>query len=172
MNERILIVDDEIDIGQLLSKFLEKKGYSTAYASSGKKGIEEAKKTNYNLVLCDFRLPDMDGLEAIQKFKAVDRNIKIIIITGYSDIKTAVKCMKSGAVEYVTKPIYPEEILMSVQKALKENTSSNQLKSSSNPPTSKTSEKEFPRFGYHDGRSQEIYYYINACCSFKKSGLL
>lgn len=143
MNERILIVDDEIDIGQLLSKFLEKKGYSTAYASSGKKGIEEAKKTNYNLVLCDFRLPDMDGLEAIQKFKAVDRNIKIIIITGYSDIKTAVKCMKSGAVEYVTKPIYPEEILMSVQKALKENTSSNQLKSSSNPPTSKTSEKEF-----------------------------
>lgn len=143
MNERILIVDDEIDIGQLLSKFLEKKGYSTAYASSGKKGIEEAKKTNYNLVLCDFRLPDMDGLEAIQKFKAVDRNIKIIIITGYSDIKTAVKCMKSGAVEYVTKPIYPEEILMSVQKALKENTDSNQLKSSSNPPASKTSEKEF-----------------------------
>jgi len=144
MNEKILIVDDEIDIGQLLSKFLEKKGYTTAYASSGKKGLEEAKKTTYNLVLCDFRLPDMDGLEAIQKFKTVDRDIKIIIITGYSDIKTAVKCMKSGAIEYVTKPIYPEEILMSVQKALKENSGSKkQEKSASNNNITKTSEKEF-----------------------------
>lgn len=144
MSEKILIVDDEIDIGQLLSKFLEKKGYSTAYASSGKKGLEEAKKTSYNLVLCDFRLPDMDGLDAIQKFKAIDQNIKIIIITGYSDIKTAVKCMKSGASEYVTKPIYPEEILMSVKKALKEkdNKEYQTGKSSGNGKT-QTSEKEF-----------------------------
>ncbi|MEQ8625275.1 MAG: sigma-54 dependent transcriptional regulator [Vicingaceae bacterium] len=144
MSEKILIVDDEIDIGQLLSKFLDKNGYSTEYASNGKKGLEKAKKTTYDLVLCDFRLPDMDGLEAIQKFKAILPNIKIIIITGYSDIKTAVKCMKSGASEYVTKPIYPEEILMSVKKALNEKDSNNnQKKKSTDNTITQTSEKEF-----------------------------
>lgn len=120
MSKRLLIIDDEVAIGQLLNRFLTKNGYDITFVTTGKKGIDIVKKEKFDLVLCDFRLPDMDGLEALNALKNIDRSIKVIIITGYSDVKIAVKCVKMGASEYVTKPIYPEEILMSVSEALKE----------------------------------------------------
>src|SRR5690554_888346 len=120
MGNRILIIDDEIDICQLLCSFLEKKGYSCDYSISGNKGLAQLKKSDYDLVLLDFRLPDMSGNEALKNIKAFDNSLKVIIITGYSDVKTAVDCIKLGASEYVTKPIHPEEILHSVKSALVE----------------------------------------------------
>src|SRR5690554_6509428 len=120
MKEKILIVDDEVDICQLLCKFLEKKGYSSDYSITGKKGLKQLKKEDYDLVLLDFRLPDMDGSEALKAIKNQNPSTQVIIITGYSDVKTAVDCIKLGASEYVTKPIHPEEILHSVKSALVE----------------------------------------------------
>lgn len=118
MSEKILIVDDEIDICLLLNKFLSKKGYKVEEAYTGKKALALIEKNDYDLVICDFRLPDMDGTESIKLIKSLKPQLKIVIITGYSDVKTAVQCIKLGAFEYVTKPIYPEEILLSVKKAL------------------------------------------------------
>jgi two-component system response regulator HydG len=134
MKEKILIIDDEIDICQLLCKFLNKKGYDCDYSSTAKKGIERLKKDDFQLVLLDFRLPDMDGTEALKTIKAQNTNIKVIIITGYSDVKTAVECIKLGASEYVTKPIHPEEILHSVKNTLAEKEQNDLSKNNKNSP--------------------------------------
>jgi two-component system response regulator HydG len=115
---KILVVDDDIDICLLLSRFLTKKDFEVATTHSGKKALEMLKATAFDLVLCDFRLGDMDGLEVLKKAKELNPEIKIVIITGYSDIKIAVNAIKLGAYDYVIKPLIPDEILLSIQKAL------------------------------------------------------
>lgn len=118
MKEKILVIDDDTDICLLLQKYLTKNGYEVDLAYTGKSALNEISKTDYDLVLCDFRLPDMDGTEALKEIKAKNPATKVIIITGYSDVKTAVQCIKMGASEYVTKPIFHEEILHAIKKAL------------------------------------------------------
>jgi two-component system, NtrC family, response regulator HydG len=116
--KKILVIDDDVDICLLLSRFLTKNGYSVTTAHSGAKALEILKKEKFNLVLCDFRLGDLDGTEMLSKIKEINHEIAVIIITGYMDIKIAVKVIKLGAFDYVTKPLYPEEILIIVKKAL------------------------------------------------------
>ncbi|MFP4091378.1 MAG: sigma-54-dependent transcriptional regulator, partial [Cyclobacteriaceae bacterium] len=118
MTKKILIVDDDKDICLLLNKFLEKKGYDTATASDGASAIEALKKEKYDLVLCDFKLPDLNGLELIQKVKVINPEAALLVITGYSDVKVAVESIKLGAYDYVTKPLYPDEILITIKNAL------------------------------------------------------
>ncbi|MEJ6981090.1 sigma-54 dependent transcriptional regulator [Pedobacter sp. P351] len=116
--KRILIVDDEINIGLLLSKFLIRNGFEVSTATSGSVAMELLAKTPFNLVLCDFRLEDTDGREMLRKIKAAYPATGVIIITGYSDIKLAVELIKMGAYDYITKPLYPDEILNTINKAL------------------------------------------------------
>lgn len=116
--KRILIVDDEINIGLLLSKFLTRNGFEVATATSGSTALELLSKETFNLVLCDFRLEDTDGREILKKIKASYPATGVIIITGYSDIKLAVELIKMGAYDYITKPLYPDEILNTINKAL------------------------------------------------------
>ncbi len=119
MAKKILIVDDDQDIRMLLDKFLSKKGYETKTASDGSSAIEILKSNKYDLVLCDFKLPDLNGLELIQKIKVINPDAALLVITGYSDVKVAVKAIKLGAYDYVTKPLYPDEILITIDQALK-----------------------------------------------------
>lgn len=116
--KRILIVDDEVNIGVLLSKFLIRNGFEVSTSTSGSVALELLAKDNYNLVLCDFRLEDTDGREMLRKIKAAYPATGVIIITGYSDIKLAVELIKMGAYDYITKPLYPDEILNTINKAL------------------------------------------------------
>ena len=116
--KRILIVDDEINIGLLLSKFLMRNGFEVSTSTSGSVAMELLAKDNYNLVLCDFRLEDTDGREMLKKIKASYPATGVIIITGYSDIKLAVELIKMGAYDYITKPLYPDEILNTINKAI------------------------------------------------------
>lgn len=118
MSHKILIIDDEIDICRLLSGFLEKKGYDCEYTGKARKGLKMIEDNEFDLIICDFRLPDMDGLELIRSIRKLNQSVKVIVITGYSDVKMAVQVIKLGAFEYVTKPIYPEEILLTIKKAL------------------------------------------------------
>lgn len=120
----ILLVDDDLDICALLKRLMEKQGYQVSIAHSGKAGIALQKGSSFDLILCDYRLPDMDGLEAIPAFRENDPNVEIIVITGYSDVRQAVKVMKMGAFEYVTKPLHREEILLTVEKALQKKANS------------------------------------------------
>jgi len=115
--KKILIVDDEVNIGLLLSKFLNKHGYEVSTASTGAKAMEILKNEAHNLVLCDFRLEDADGKEMLQRIKTINPSTIVIIITGYSDVKMAVDLIKGGAYDYITKPLYPDEILNTINKA-------------------------------------------------------
>lgn len=115
---KILIVDDEVNIGILLSKFLTRNGYEVTTSTSGETALEYMTKENYNLVLCDFRLEDTDGREMLRKIKTTYPNTGVIIVTGYSDIKLAVELIKMGAYDYITKPLYPDEILNTINKAI------------------------------------------------------
>lgn len=116
--KRILIVDDEVNIGLLLSKFLIRNGFEVSTSTSGSVAMELLAKDPYNLVLCDFRLEDTDGREMLRKIKASYPATGVIIITGYSDIKLAVELIKMGAYDYITKPLYPDEILNTINKAI------------------------------------------------------
>jgi two-component system response regulator HydG len=98
---KILVVDDDIDICLLLSRFLTKNDFEVTTTHSGKKALELIKGTFFDLVLCDFRLGDMDGFEVLKKTKEINAEIRIVIITGYSDIKIAVNAIKLGAFDYV-----------------------------------------------------------------------
>ncbi|MES2872453.1 MAG: sigma-54 dependent transcriptional regulator [Bacteroidota bacterium] len=115
---KILIIDDEINIGIILSKFLTRNGFEVATSTNGTHALELMSKETFNLVLCDFRLEDTDGREMLRKIKNSYPDTGVIIITGYSDIKLAVELIKMGAYDYITKPLYPDEILNTVNKAI------------------------------------------------------
>lgn len=118
--KKILIIDDEQDICLLLDKFLTKKGFQVFTALNGRAGIQLLKKEKIDLVLCDFRLPKYTGIEILQQIKIINPSTQVIIITGYSDVKIAVEALKKGAFDYVTKPLYPDEILATINKSLQQ----------------------------------------------------
>ena len=116
--KKILIIDDEVNVALLLSKFLTRNGFDVTTASTGTSGMEYLKNGNFNLVLCDFRLEDTDGRQMLKNIKTQYPKTGVIIITGYSDIKMAVELIKMGAYDYITKPLYPDEILNTITKAI------------------------------------------------------
>ncbi len=118
MSKRILIVDDDTDICNLLSRFLTRHGYETTAVFKGSSALEALKNSRFDLMICDFRLGDTDGLEVLDKMREAGFQLPVIIITGYSDIKMAVNVIKAGAFDYVTKPLIPDEILMIIERAL------------------------------------------------------
>lgn len=118
---KILVVDDDKDMRLLLTRFLTKHGFETLNADSGASALKLVSDMAPDLVLCDFRLDDMNGAELLRKMKGLDPNIQVIIITGYSDVKDAVEVTKLGAFDYVTKPLFPDEILLTIRDALSRN---------------------------------------------------
>src|SRR6201996_8076548 len=115
--KKILIIDDEVNVSLLLSKFLTRNGFDVTTAATGTGGMELLKTIGFDLVLCDFRLEDTDGREMLKNIKSQYPKTGVIIIPGYSDIKMAVELIKMGAYDYITKPLYPDEILNTINKA-------------------------------------------------------
>ena len=116
--QTILIIDDDRDMCLLLKRFLTRHGYEVLEAYNGKKALELLDSTEPSLVMCDFRLEDMEGNVLLGKIKEKYPRLPVIIITGYSDIKIAVEVMKMGAYDYITKPLFPDEILVTIKQAL------------------------------------------------------
>jgi two-component system response regulator HydG len=116
---KLLVVDDDPDLGYLLEKFLSSKGYSVTYSNSGRKGLLRFSESEFDAVICDYRLGDMEGLDVLKKMISIKPDVRVIVITGYSDIKTAVDVIKAGAFNYITKPLIPDEVLMVLDKAFK-----------------------------------------------------
>jgi two-component system, NtrC family, response regulator HydG len=116
--QKILIIDDDRDMCLLLKRFLTRHGFEVLEAYSGKKALELLETVEPSLVMCDFRLEDMEGNVLLGKIKDRYPQVPVIIITGYSDIKIAVEVMKMGAYDYITKPLFPDEILVTIKKAL------------------------------------------------------
>jgi two-component system, NtrC family, response regulator HydG len=122
--KKILIIEDDVDVSMLLKRFLTKHNYEVLTAHSGNKGLSMFDEEQPNLVLCDFRLGDLDGMEVLSRIKDKNYNVPVIIITGYSDIKIAVKVIKLGAFDYITKPLFPDEILLTIKRAFDSHESS------------------------------------------------
>jgi two-component system response regulator HydG len=117
----ILVIDDDKDICLVLSRFLKKNNYEVDVAHNGEEGLKLLRSNDYTLILCDYRLPDMNGVEALRKIKLLRPHTAVIIITGYSDVKTAVETFKYGANDYITKPLYPDELLVTIQETISKN---------------------------------------------------
>jgi len=119
--QRILVIDDDKDMCLVLSRFLSKKNYSVEVAHTGEEGLKRLRVTDFDLVLCDFKLPDVSGIELLQKIKVLNSTVAVIIITGYSDVKEAVEIFRYGANDYITKPLYPDELLVTVKDTIEKN---------------------------------------------------
>jgi two-component system response regulator HydG len=119
MSSKILVIDDDTAFCMMLKTFLQKKGFEVFNAFTAQEAENELKKQNFDVVLTDIRLPDKDGLDILKAAKETSVDTQVILMTGYTDIKTAVKAMKSGAFDYVGKPINPDEILHTIDLALK-----------------------------------------------------
>jgi two-component system, NtrC family, response regulator HydG len=115
---KILVADDDRDMCLLLERFLTRHGFEVHVSHTGKKTIEWLSANRPDVMLCDFRLEDMNGSELLIKAKELHPSTPVIIITGYSDVKAAVEVMKHGAFDYITKPLFPDEILVTIKKAL------------------------------------------------------
>ena len=119
-NGRILVVEDEQDMLLGLQKILSSQGHNVEIAGSGSAGLEKVRKSDFDIVITDLKMPDVDGMELLRKIRETYSETMVIVITGYGTVETAVEAMKLGAYDYITKPFDAEHIRMVVQKALKQ----------------------------------------------------
>jgi two-component system response regulator HydG len=115
---KILLIEDDISFCKLLEKFLIKKAFGVTIAFSAAEARLAIKKESFNLILMDIRLPDADGIGLMAKFKNSNPEIPVILMTGYSDVNTAVKAIKNGAADYISKPFNPDEVLLVITNAI------------------------------------------------------
>lgn len=118
--KKILLIEDDVSFCKLLEKFLLKKGYEITTAFSANEARSKINSIRYDLVLTDLRLPDTDGIALMAEIKTVFPDTPVILMTGYSDVSTAVKAIKKGATDYISKPFNPEEVLLVIANALQE----------------------------------------------------
>jgi two-component system, NtrC family, response regulator HydG len=140
--KKILVIDDDRDICLLLNRFLTRRGYEVIEMYTGKKALVWLDSNQPNLVMCDYRLGDMDAMEMLTSIKNKYSDVPVIIITGYSDMRTAVKVMKMGAYDYITKPLLPDEIMHTIQLAIEH--SENKKGSQASKPSAEVVEKSAP----------------------------
>lgn len=145
---KILVIEDDISFCKLLEKFLIKKAYDVTVAFSAEEARLAMKKESFDLILTDLRLPDSDGIGLMSEFKTSNPEIPVVLMTGYSDVNTAVKAIKNGAADYISKPFNPDEVLLVITNALKNSEAENTTVKEKKAPQKKetaSSENEFVR---------------------------
>ncbi len=105
VRNKVLIVDDEPNVCQFLSEFLSYKGFDTQIVYSGHEAIENLNHDNYDIILLDLIMPEMNGLETLEQMNQMKITIPVIIVTGVKDKKVADDAIKLGAVDFIPKPI-------------------------------------------------------------------
>ncbi|MVO11026.1 response regulator [Flavobacterium sp. TP390] len=115
---KILIVEDDTTFNQMLLQFLKRNNYDATPTFSVKEALIQLENQTFDLILSDLRLPDQDGLALLSIIKAQNKDIPFVLMTAYADVKTAVKAMKTGAADYISKPFVPEEALLVLQKII------------------------------------------------------
>ncbi|MDE3235382.1 MAG: sigma-54-dependent Fis family transcriptional regulator [Bacteroidota bacterium] len=118
----ILIVDDERAIRNVLKDILGNEGYKTDEAADGEEGWKKFSATTYDLVLCDIKMPKLDGLEFLQKATEANPDVPVIMISGHGNIETAVEAVKKGAFDYISKPPDLNRLLITIRNAMDKNT--------------------------------------------------
>lgn len=152
-----------MDLCTLLGRFLSKNGYDVDVAHAGNKGIAKFSEAQFNLVICDYRLGDMEGIDVLKALRKENPAIKVLMITGYSDIKTAVEVIKMGAFDYIAKPLIPDEVLMVINKAI-ESPAIAETETASTKSSSGKSKAELPQGEFLVGKApvtKALYDQIN-----------
>ncbi len=120
-DDLILVIDDNQDVLDSLSLVLNEFGWNVLKSNSAKKGLEEFYKRNekITLVISDIKMPEMTGVELLNKIHTIDSSMPVILITAYPEIETAIDAIKGGAYDFIIKPFVPKQIINSVEKAIK-----------------------------------------------------
>lgn len=114
----ILVIDDEKAIRKTLTEILSFEGYKIEEASDGEEGLKKFREKNYDLVLCDIKMPKLDGIEFLQKAGEANPDVPIIMISGHGNIETAVEAVKKGAFDYISKPPDLNRLLITIRNAM------------------------------------------------------
>lgn len=125
----ILIIDDEKAIRKTLSEILSYEGYKIDDAENGEDGLKKFQEKAYNVVLCDIKMPKIDGMEFLDKAKAINPDVPVIMISGHGTIETAVEAVKKGAFDYVSKPPDLNRLLITIRNAMDRQTLATEAKS-------------------------------------------
>ena len=115
---KILVIDDEAGIGDILQKILVREGHDVLTATNGKDGIKHVKKGSVDMVILDIKMPEMDGIEVLEKIHEIDKNIVVVMLTAYGTLGTAREAMRLGAYDYITKPFDNEFVTAMVKEGL------------------------------------------------------
>jgi DNA-binding NtrC family response regulator len=116
--DKILIIDDDQDFQLTVSQVLKEEKFEISTTSYGKAALKAVKRDSPQLVLLDIRLPDMDGMKVLEEIKKINKNLGVLMITGFGEVNGAVRAMKLGALDYITKPFDTRELILRVKKAL------------------------------------------------------
>ena len=114
---KVLVIDDERAIRNSLKEILEYEGHTVALAEDGKKGYEAAMGESFDAIFCDIKMPEMDGVELLEKLENEGCDSSIIMISGHGDIDTAVDCIKKGAFDFIQKPLDLNRIIITLKNA-------------------------------------------------------
>jgi DNA-binding NtrC family response regulator len=117
---RILVVDDEEALRTVLSTELSSEGYEVSAAADGNEAIDLVKENNYDLVLLDIKMPNVDGFEVLKFVKGTKPDIKVIMLTGFADLKNAIESKRLGAEDFVSKPYDLVDLLTTIERVLGE----------------------------------------------------
>src|SRR5215216_3063202 len=120
MKPRILVIDDEAAIRDSLRMILEYEDYQFAGAASGQEGLALVQRDRPDLVLLDIKMPGMDGIEVLRKLHAMDETLPVVMISGHGTTATAVEAIRSGATDFLDKPLSSERVIVTLQNALKQ----------------------------------------------------
>lgn len=118
--KNILVVDDDKSILRIITRILQKQGYNTHTAETGREAEEEINNQSYDLALIDVKLPDTDGVDLLQKMHATRPNMIKIILTGFASVDNGIKALNSGADAYLVKPVEPTELLKILKEKFEE----------------------------------------------------
>jgi DNA-binding NtrC family response regulator len=119
---KILIAEDEKAQRELLEGFLKKEGFSVEAASNGRQAIEKIERDFFDIAFLDYKMPELDGLQTLREIRKRFPDLPVVMMTAYGTVETAVASMKEGALDYLTKPIDLEELLLIIQKVLERST--------------------------------------------------
>jgi len=132
MNRKILIVDDELEVARALAQLMVREGLEPIVAADGPSALRLIQSESPDVLLVDFRLPGMDGMEVLRRSKAMDEDLPVILITGYAEVRGAVEAIRAGAHDYLSKPFSHPEVIRVVLRALNESALKQRLRILSN----------------------------------------
>ncbi|NLX18351.1 MAG: response regulator [Desulfobulbus sp.] len=117
MSEKVLLIDDEQDFLEVMAERMQNRDIDVTTATSAKNGLDLALQENFDAIILDLQMPEMDGMEALKKLKSIDPDLQIILLTGHGTVEKGVQAMKLGAADFLEKPADMQELTEKIKKA-------------------------------------------------------